>query len=281
MHASKGLQAPIVYLPDTTRVPSDLRPAAGRRERQRGCGCRAAGDANEAARAWRGEARDRSLEEQNRLLYVAMTRAEDRLYVGGWIGSKPQDSGCWYDRIGAGLAASVDGESVEPRVQATAQDLRLHEATSARPAGPATASSWSTQAASWSPSSRRCRSKPTARLEAWARKPAPAEPDPPTPLAPSQPLPDEAARAPRAFSPLAAGRPRRWQRGQLLHELLRHLPALPAAERDAAARRFLAQPAHGLERGGDRGMGRRGAGRHRGARLTATCSPRARAPRCR
>ena len=42
-----------------------------------------ADDANEAARAWRTEVRDRSLEEQNRLLYVAMTRAEDRLYVGG------------------------------------------------------------------------------------------------------------------------------------------------------------------------------------------------------
>ena len=30
-------------------------------------------------------------EEQNRLLYVAMTRAEDRLYVGGWVGAKKQD----------------------------------------------------------------------------------------------------------------------------------------------------------------------------------------------
>jgi ATP-dependent helicase/nuclease subunit A len=52
-------------------------------------------------------------------------------------------------------------------------------------------------------------------------------------------------QAPRAYSPLAADN-RRWRRGQLLHELLRHLPTLPAGERDAAARRFLAQPAHGL-----------------------------------
>ena len=48
-----------------------------------------------------------------------MTRAEDRLYVGGWIGTKKQDTGCWYDRIAAGLAASVEGESLEPRVRAS------------------------------------------------------------------------------------------------------------------------------------------------------------------
>jgi ATP-dependent helicase/nuclease subunit A len=32
----------------------------------------------------------------------------------------------------------------------------------------------------------------------------------------------------------------------LLHELLRHLPFFPAADRGASARRFLSQPAHGL-----------------------------------
>ena len=88
--------------------------------------------------------------------------------------------------------------------------------------------------------------RPPRTCRAWAREAAPAEPDPPAPLAPSQPLPDEALAGPRAFSPLASGDPRRWKRGQLLHELLRHLPATPPAERAEAARRFLAQPAHGL-----------------------------------
>jgi ATP-dependent helicase/nuclease subunit A len=88
--------------------------------------------------------------------------------------------------------------------------------------------------------------EPVAKLEAWAHSPAPDEPDPPTPLAPSQPLPDEAARAPRAYSPLATDDRRRWQRGRLMHELLRHLPTLPAVERAAMAQRYLAQPAHAL-----------------------------------
>jgi ATP-dependent helicase/nuclease subunit A len=80
----------------------------------------------------------------------------------------------------------------------------------------------------------------------WLERTAPREPDPPTPLAPSQPLPDELAARSRAFSPVAAGESGRWKRGRLLHELLRHLPTMPATERTAAARRFLAQPAHGL-----------------------------------
>ena len=80
----------------------------------------------------------------------------------------------------------------------------------------------------------------------WIRQAPRPEADPPVPLAPSQPLPDEAASEPRAFSPLAADDRRRWQRGRLMHELLRHLPALPSVERELAARRFLAQPGHGL-----------------------------------
>ncbi len=85
-----------------------------------------------------------------------------------------------------------------------------------------------------------------AKLPAWWRTPAPAEPDPPAPLAPSQPLPDEAAAEPAAFSPLSADDGQRFKRGLLIHELLQHLPMLPPAEREAAARRFLGQPARGL-----------------------------------
>jgi ATP-dependent helicase/nuclease subunit A len=86
----------------------------------------------------------------------------------------------------------------------------------------------------------------TVKLEPWAHRHAPGEPDPPTPLAPSQPLPDEAAAEPRAFSPLGGGDSKRWQRGLLLHDLLRHLPSIAPDERAEMAQRFLAQPAHGL-----------------------------------
>ena len=235
VHASKGLQAPIVYLPDTTRVPQSNDRLLADEDGNARLWIPRSDDANDAARDWRTRTRDRSLEEQNRLLYVAMTRAEDQLFVGGWIGSKKPDKGCWYERIATGLAQSdatsrpfdftdligaegwqgdgfelVHEGRIEPPEQ---EELPLPEGLA---------------------------------LPGWAAIAAPDEPDPPRPLAPSQPLPDEAAAEPRAFSPRAAGDARRWRRGQLLHDLLRHLPALPATERAAAARRFLAQPAHGL-----------------------------------
>ncbi|CAN5842452.1 double-strand break repair helicase AddA [soil metagenome] len=249
VHASKGLQAPIVYLPDTTRVPRDsdrLLSGSGGEAR---LWLPRADDANEAARAWRTEARERALEEQNRLLYVAMTRSEDRLYVGGWIGARKPDRGCWYERIEAGLRASSDADiatdSAQPRGRATARPFDF--TTSLGDEG------WSGDGYELTnpgtiavPEQAELPLAAAVPLPSWAAEPAPVEPDPPAPLAPSQPLPDEAIAGPRAFSPLASGDPRRWKRGQLLHELLRHLPGLAPSERPTAARHFLAQPAHGL-----------------------------------
>ena len=244
VHASKGLQAPIVYLPDTTRVPRDSERLLAAEDGNTRLWLPRTDDANEAAREWRAEVRKRSLQEQNRLLYVAMTRAEDRLYVGGWIGTRPQDSGCWYDRIAAGLQASSESADHE-RLHATQRDFDF---TTLLPGIGWTGDGYelSNEGRIAEPDQRELPLAQTAELQDWVHRPAPAEPDPPTPLAPSQPLPDEAVSEPRAFSPLATDDPRRWQRGLLLHELLRHLPALPPAERAAAARHFLAQPAHGL-----------------------------------
>ena len=244
VHASKGLQAPIVYLPDTTRVPRDSERLLAAEDGNTRLWLPRTDDANEAAREWRAEVRRRSLQEQNRLLYVAMTRAEDRLYVGGWIGTRRQDPGCWYDRIAAGLQASSASADHE-RLHATP---RTFDFTTLLPDTGWTGDGYelSNEGHIAEPDQRELPLAQTAELQDWAHRPAPAEPDPPTPLAPSQPLPDEAVSEPRAFSPLATDDPRRWQRGLLLHELLRHLPALPASDRAAAARRFLAQPAHGL-----------------------------------
>ncbi len=249
VHASKGLQAPIVYLPDTTRVPRDEGRILSAEDGEARLWVPRADDANEAARVWRGKARESALEEQNRLLYVAMTRAEDRLYVGGWFGRRKPDRGCWYERIEAGLNASSQAEifpdSPQPRGRAVPREFDFRALL--KDDGWAGEGYELVNAGMIDVSEQAELSLETASdLPPWARQPAPAEPDPPTPLAPSQPLPDEALAGPRAFSPLTSGDPRRWKRGQLLHELLRHLPATPPAERRDAARRFLAQPAHGL-----------------------------------
>jgi ATP-dependent helicase/nuclease subunit A len=249
VHASKGLQAPIVYLPDTVRVPRDDARILSADDGETRLWLPRADDANEAARAWRGEARERALEEQNRLLYVAMTRAEDRLYVGGWFVARKPDRGCWYERIEAGLRASskaeIFPESPQPRGRATTREFDFRELLGGE--------GWAGEGYELInagtigvPQQAELALEAATPLPPWGRQTPKAEPDPPTPLAPSQPLPDEGVAGPRAFSPLAAGDSRRWKRGQLLHELLRHLPATAPGERAEAARRFLAQPAHGL-----------------------------------
>jgi len=69
--------------------------------------------------------------------------------------------------------------------------------------------------------------------------PAPDEPSPPRPLAPSRPEEDE----PAVRSPFGADDGRKFQRGRLVHRLLQSLPDLPEDKRKAAAARFLARPA--------------------------------------
>ena len=249
VHAAKGLQAPIVYLHDTTRVPRDTERLLTGADGDARLWVARSEDANETARAWRAEMRARSLAEQNRLLYVAMTRAEDRLYIGGWVGTRAQDNGCWYDRIAAGLEASVaadiSADAEHPRASAA---KRLFDFKPLLGADGWEGDGYELIGAGRIPAGIQ-EELPLAAahtLPSWVRQPAPEEPDPPTPLAPSQPLPDETTDANPPFSPLASDESDRWRRGVLIHELLRHLPALAASERPAAAGRFLAQPAHGL-----------------------------------
>jgi ATP-dependent helicase/nuclease subunit A len=100
IHGAKGLEAKIVFLPDVCTTPtgrqdrpffplqagsSGLLPAWSPRKSE------------DCARlsALRLERSEASMEEYRRLLYVAMTRAEERLYVAGHRGKNEMSSECW------------------------------------------------------------------------------------------------------------------------------------------------------------------------------------------
>jgi ATP-dependent helicase/nuclease subunit A len=113
VHASKGLEAPIVFLPDSCGGPDarhepkllPLSPRPGDPP-VLAWARRSAEDADAVAAA-RTQARAAQAGEYRRLLYVAMTRAAQRLIVAGYLTSKPRPPDCWYNLVHAGLADSL------------------------------------------------------------------------------------------------------------------------------------------------------------------------------
>ncbi len=226
VHGAKGLQAPVVFLPDTCRVPResggihwigdgglDLPLWPARRDREGGM-----------ARAAREAARHRQEQESRRLLYVALTRTEDRLYVGGFEGVQGRPSGCWYDMI-----ARAMGDIGTPAEDPEGRDILVLRTEQSR-----------------APDRTGARVAPTqgeAPLPPWARATAPPEPSPPFPLTPSRPEGAETA----VRSPIGPDSGARFRRGRLVHRLLELLPEIPRERRPAAALELLSNPLHEVE----------------------------------
>jgi ATP-dependent helicase/nuclease subunit A len=231
VHGAKGLQAPIVFLPDTMQTPRHDGPAllwSGEGEAALPVWIPAARFETPALAPLRQAQKDRRLEEYRRLLYVALTRAEDRLYVAGWHGRRKPPEGCWYHLVVEALgplATSVPLDSADTGHDWEAPALRIDNRQTAKPS----------QGKDARPE------REDAALPDWALTAAPGVSARPS-LAPSRP--DE--QEPGPLSPLAGGDGRRFQRGLLIHRLLQSLPDLAPAERAAAAGRYLASPAHEL-----------------------------------
>jgi ATP-dependent helicase/nuclease subunit A len=238
VHGAKGLQAPLVILPDTTAVQPDPEPLLWAQDAALGMAVplwrpRREFDCD-AVRRLQAEAKRRGDEEYHRLLYVALTRAEDRLVICGWQPRRGIPEESWYRLIERALAA-MPGVAREAFAGWDGDALALESAQRARPTPPVAAG----------------RGMSAAPLPAWAGaaphwRPAapPAEPALPQHLAPSRPEGVEHGPVPGAASPLAARdmAGARFRRGALVHALLQHLPDLPPDQRAAAAHAWLARP---------------------------------------
>mgnify|MGYP001224834705 FL=1 len=106
VHSSKGLQAPIVFLPDTTSAPNKT-PNVFWKELENNVSIPLWSPNKEVdnltTSLLREEAIDKRDREYRRLLYVAMTRAEDRLYISGWGTQRNKSEFGWYKMIESGL----------------------------------------------------------------------------------------------------------------------------------------------------------------------------------
>jgi len=237
VHGAKGLQAPIVILPDT--LAGGPR-AAGLRWTEDGLPLwapRVDGFDAPAYRDATSAQEERERREMNRLLYVALTRAEDRLLCCGWYRKKGPTPDSWYAKLLHGFRLlGAREEPFDPASFGAPADgfegaaLLVHE---------------STQKDQRRDESRAAGSAADAPLPPWARLRATLSEEEVL-LTPSH-QEDEAGDGP-ALAPQRAGDPlgHRFRRGNLVHALLQSLPGLPEAEREAAGRAFLARPAHGL-----------------------------------
>jgi ATP-dependent helicase/nuclease subunit A len=219
VHGAKGLEAPLVILADTTANPDqmggtrtilDVPSAEGRfpilRPRK-----------DEIVHPFDAvleleKKRDR--EEHFRLLYVALTRAGERLILAGLKPAKAISADSWH----AVVSEAMLGQGIDPDANGI---LRLSSGL------PVVASAEQTAA------------EPARQpVPAWAREPAPIEARPPRPLAPSQVSPDTESRPPPTPALAAAA-----ERGRLLHALFERLPATPRGDRRRGALAWLQQSA--------------------------------------
>ncbi len=226
VHGAKGLEAGIVFLPDTCSLPpSGLDPhlhwGGDGGDGEFVLWRPAKPDEDSVAADLHRRARAEIEREHRRLLYVAMTRARDRLYVCGFESKRGRDDGCWYDLI----EPAVRALGVETTLASGETVVRVAEPQTAPPDGKAARVA-------------RAAAEPPP---AWALVDPAPEPEPARPLTPSRPIDEE----PAVMSPLGDdGAP--FERGLIVHRLLRSLPDVAPDRREAAARTFVARPALAL-----------------------------------
>jgi ATP-dependent helicase/nuclease subunit A len=248
VHGAKGLEAPLVILADTTSAPQGPRPP-----RLLALPARRAAPGTPHRLVWAGrketdvppvadarlQARNEAEAEYRRLLYVAMTRAADRLIVAGCEGVRGRPPGCWYDLIVAGLR---EREGFCTVGEGDAQIWRYRKVTDA-PAEPGREAT-ATQASSTSSTS--SASSASSPWPAWLRRNAPAEAGQPVPIAPSEG--DDTMPSERSLGS-GEGRAVAIARGLIVHRLMQSLPDIAPERRAEAARRYVARAGHAFTPG--------------------------------
>ena len=224
VHGAKGLEAKNVILADSTttrpegayppRLLTAPIPGAARDATALIWGVAKDKDAGPMADA-RNAALDAARDEYRRLLYVAMTRAAERLVVCGTKGVNKVPEGCWHRLVRDALEADCVHEKGEDGSEVLCYRKRVAEAAPAK--------SEATQAKEIS-------------LPPWLL--GDVTPDKPAlrTVKPSSAI-DEATARPRAGAGVKAA----LLRGSLTHRLLQSLPDIPPDRRVKAAADYLAR----------------------------------------
>ncbi len=228
IHAAKGLQAPIVFLPDTTQ---DLKGHASTRAKmlwpEDKTGIPLWSSRKEFSNKFYTNLQMQELEktenESKRLLYVAMTRAEDRLYVCGH-GNIKDERNCWYNLI----KRSFPLETKEIHFGLDEDDEPLFSKRF----------EYGQEVVPKKVAEKTVTKTKTVTLPDWVFKKPNDEPLPPKPLAPSR-----QEEEPAINSPLSISDNWKYSRGNIVHKLLEILPDIPKSEWENALTNYLSRPA--------------------------------------
>ena len=212
VHGAKGLEAAIVILPDTAAVPEAMTNKGHLLYTEDGVLFPMPdAEAPEAVKAAKVEAQARVMEEHRRLLYVALTRAKDRLYVCGFEGKNGVKEGSWY-ALAREAAETIGVDLVLGETSIKVVGEGGEEA--AAPARPA-------------------ESKPVDKPD-WLHRNGSRDAPAPRLI---RPFDAAGMEEPPVFSPLESNK--RFRRGLLVHTLLARLPDIAPGERAALALNYL------------------------------------------
>lgn len=239
VHGAKGLEASVVFMVDTTTSPRDTQrlrlirvPQGNADPHGLNVNVWAGSKADDpaAVAAARAAMLEDTEDEYRRLLYVAMTRAADRLIVGGCQPGNRKEvrEHSWYDLIAKGLEAGL-----------AASDLQCEDIDT--PSGLLKRYTRAGDTHSTTTSASAAETTTELSLPPWLRVTAPPDPRTTAVLRPSDADDDKAHGMRSGESP--EQRARALQRGTLVHRLLQSLPDLAREQRTEAARRYLARAA--------------------------------------
>jgi len=214
VHGAKGLQAPIVILPDTTSKPKLSSDAILSVDGALVWSPRKDTDIEPAQRA-RLIAEAKAHEEHRRLLYVALTRAQDRLLIAGhWFGPQGESKEGYHEDSWYALCRNA--MTALPSRELEGGILQYGSLPPPRkPEGLPDVS--------------------PAALPDWVRAPPRADVITRRLMAPTSLLGPKT----KVVAPFDPKREARLRRGRLIHSLLQHLPELPPEARERAGAAFL------------------------------------------
>ncbi len=203
VHGSKGLQAPIVILPDTVRVASEKKEAAMLWDELMYFPLKSA-DYDDICLKINQRQNQKALEEYRRLLYVALTRAEDRLCICGYKSKNAIKGDCWYDVCRRNFAENAKEEddgcmSVETEQEFVEPDEKKKQKVDV--AG-----------------------NKSLEVPEWLFEPAPEEDLLAKPYTPSRPDEEDELSESALVSPIFKEDEHRFRRGRVIHKLLQFLP---------------------------------------------------------